>query len=134
MEIMNEFTVTEEDIDLFHHMNYKRYIEFFEKERAHWFETSGFSFQQMAERDIATVLLKLNTEYIKEARLGDKVIVKTSLGRLGTKSFTMEQTMYSNQNEEISTSHSIFAMFDLIQRKSIPVVDELVQFFPVKQK
>lgn len=88
----------------------------------------------MAERDMATVLLKLDTEYIKEARLGDKVTVKTSLGRLGTKSFTMEQTMYNEQHEEISTSQSIFAMFDLIQRKSIPVVDEIARFFPVKQK
>lgn len=31
MEISNEFTVREKDIDLFHHMNYKRYIEFLKK-------------------------------------------------------------------------------------------------------
>lgn len=133
MEIANKFTVTEKDIDLFHHMNYKKYIEVFEKERSNWFTACGLPLRQMAERGIAVVILKLETEYVKEARLGDELTVKTSLGRLGTKSFTMKQIMYNEQNEKVSISHCTFAMFDLTARKSIPVVEEIARHFSVKQ-
>ncbi len=133
MEITNEFSVTKGDIDLFQHMNYKRYIDLFEKERSHWFTASGLPFTKMAEREIAVVILKLETDYKKEARLGEHLTVKTFLETLGTKSFTMKQTMYNEENTEISQSLCTFVMFDLKERKSIRVVDEIAKFFPVQQ-
>lgn len=133
MEITEEFTVTEEDIDLFNHMNYKRYIDFFEQERAHWFTAIGLPFEKMTEQEIAVVILKLDTDYKKEVRFGEHVTVHTSLGKLGTKSFTMKQTMYNADQIEVAQSLCTFVMFNLKERKSIRVVDEIARCFPVKQ-
>lgn len=135
MEITGEFIIQKEDIDWFNHLNNKRYFDFFEAERSEWFTKIGFPYLKMAERDQAVVIVKLDMDYIKEVRLGERVTVKTFLGKAGTKSFTIEQSMYNEGQEEVAKSSSIFVMFDLVERKSMPVVEEIAKFFPnVKTK
>lgn len=135
MEITGEFTIQKEDIDWFNHLNNKRYFDFFEAERSEWFTKIDFPYLKMAERDQAVVIVKLDMDYIKEVRLGERVTVKTFLEKAGTKSFTIEQSMYNEGQEEVAKSSSIFVMFDLVERKSMPVVEEIAKFFPnVKTK
>lgn len=135
MEITGEFIIQKEDIDWFNHLNNKRYFDFFEAERSEWFTKIGFPYLKMAERDQAVVIVKLDMDYIKEVRLGERVTVKTFLEKAGTKSFTIEQSMYNEGQEEVAKSSSIFVMFDLVERKSMPVVEEIAKFFPnVKTK
>lgn len=135
MEITGEFIIQKEDIDWFNHLNNKRYFDFFEAERSEWFTKIDFPYLKMAERDQAVVIVKLDMDYIKEVRLGERVTVKTFLGKAGTKSFTIEQSMYNEGQEEVAKSSSIFVMFDLVERKSMPVVEEIAKFFPnVKTK
>lgn len=135
MRITGKFSIEKADIDWFNHLNNKRYFDFFEAERSEWFTKSGFPYLKMAERDQAVVIVKLEMDYIKEVRLGEQVTVTTFLGKMGTKSFTMEQSMYNEKQEEVAKSSSTFVMFDLIERKSIPVVEEITKFSPhVKTK
>lgn len=131
MELVNEIVVTEADIDVFEHMNYKRYIDYFEKTRADWFIKIGLPYALMAEKGMAVVILKLDMQYIKEARLGDRLTIKTTPQKLGTKSFSLKQVIY-NENDEIMTeSFCTFVMLNTKTRKSMPVVDEIARHFPV---
>lgn len=129
MEITGEFIVEAEDIDLFNHLNNKRYFDFFEEERSEWFTASGLPYTKMVEKDVAVVIVNLEMDYIKEARLGERLTVQTFPGEIGTKSFTINQSMYNEKQEEIAKSTSTFVMFDLIERKGIPVVEEIANFF-----
>lgn len=131
MELINKVTVTEADIDVFMHMNYKRYIDHFEKARADWFIEIGLPYKLMAEKGMAVVILKLEMQYIKEARLGDHLTIKTTPKKLGTKSFTLKQAIYNEQDELMTESVCTFVMLNTKTRKSMPVVDEIAQFFPV---
>lgn len=134
MKLINDFTVAENDIDVFNHMNYKRYIDLFEEERANWFIEIGLSFAEMANQEFAVVILKLDIEYKKEARLGECLSIKTTALKMGTKSFSLKQVMYNEADELITESICTFVMFDLTKRKSIPVVEAIACHFPVDAK
>lgn len=134
MEVTSEIIVTEQDIDVFQHMNYKRYIDYFEKSRADWFIELGLSYAKMAELGFAVVILKLETMYKKESRLGDRLTVTTSPHEMGTKSFTLKQVIYNDQQEPITETFCTFVMFDLTLRTSRLVVEEIARQFPVKAK
>lgn len=131
METIKNFTVTESMIDLFQHMNYKRYIDVFEEERANWFKAIGLPFQEMRDRGYAVVILKIDFEYKKEARLGEQLKAVSRPGKMGNKSFTLEQTIYNAEGEAITTSVCTFVMFNMKMRTSMPVVEEIKNYFTV---
>lgn len=129
MKVINHYIVSEEDLDLFHHMNYKVYIERFEKERSKWFQAINYSFQQMAEDKVGVVIIKLETDYIKEARGGDQLTIETFPGKIGNSSLSLEQTMLNDRGEVIAKSFCLLVMFDLVERKSIPVLEKIARHF-----
>lgn len=134
MKVTNHYTVTEKDIDFFKHMNYKRYIELFEEERANWFIEIGLPFAEMIDKGFAVVILKLENEYKKEARLGERLSIETTTQTIGTKSFSLKQVIYNEKHELASVSICTFVMFDLTERRSMPVVDAIACRFPVNAK
>lgn len=129
MQTETAYRVTEDAIDLFNHMNYKRYIDLFEKERSNWFTTIGLPFTKMRDEGVAVVILKLETEYLKEARLHDRLLVQTMPNQMGTKSFSLKQVMINEKGEPITTSTCTFVMFDLVERISIPVSEDIKKSF-----
>lgn len=134
METTRNFTVTESMIDLFQHMNYKRYIDVFEEERANWFKAIDLPFQEMRNRGFAVVILKIDFEYKKEARLGDRLKAVSRPGKMGNKSFTLEQTIYNAEGQAITSSVCTFVMFNMDTRTSMPVVQEIKDRFAVSTK
>lgn len=131
MELVNQMTVAEEDIDIFGHMNYRRYIEHFEKARADWFVEIGIPYAVMAERGMAVVILKLDIAYRKETRIGDRLTIKTVPEKMGTKSFSLKQEIYNEAGDFMTETNCTFVMLNTETRKSMPVVEEIARHFPV---
>lgn len=127
MEHSKTYTIVESDLDELGHMNYLRYIKIFEIARFGWFEQIGLRFENLLEEQLGPVLLKLETEYSKEVRLGDTVEIRSHLIRVGTKSFTLKQTMI-HEGQTSATTTAIMAIMDLQKRKAIPVPDEIAKF------
>ena len=125
MEHVKTYTIEEQDIDELGHMNYLQYVKHFEIARFEWLSQIGINFQQMLEQQLGIVLLKFDTEYAKEVRLGDTVEIRTKLLKVGTKSFTVEHIMY-HEGAISSKSHVIKTVMDLQTRKAIPVPSEIV--------
>ena len=125
MEHVKTYTIVEKDIDELGHMNYLKYVKHFEIARFEWLAQIGFSFEQMLEQQRGLVLLKFDTEYAKEVRLGDTVEIHTKLLKVGTKSFTVEQIMY-HEGVVSSKSNVIKTVMNLQTRKAIPVPTEIV--------
>src|SRR5690606_30568003 len=126
MEHSKTYTIVESDLDELGHMNYLRYIKIFEIARFGWFEQIGLRFENLLEEQLGPVLLKLETEYSKEVRLGDTVEIRSHLIRVGTKSFTLKQTML-HEGQTSATTTAIMAIMDLQKRKAIPVPDEIAK-------
>ncbi len=125
MEHVKTYTIEERDIDELGHMNYLQYVKHFEIARFEWFTKIGINFDQMLAKQLGLVLLKFDTEYAKEVRLGDTVEIHTKLLKVGTKSFTMEQIMY-HEGTISSKTYIIMTIMDLQTRKAIPVPSEIV--------
>lgn len=126
MEHSKTYTIVESDLDELGHMNYLRYIKIFEIARFDWFEQVGLRFENLLEKQLGPVLLKLETEYSKEVRLDDTVEIHSKLNRVGTKSFTLEQTMI-HDGQVSATTTAIMTIMDLQIRKAIPVPNEIAK-------
>lgn len=127
MEHIKTYTIVESDIDELGHMNYLKYVKHFEKARFEWMKEIGLSTETLLGEKRGTVLLKFDTEYRKEVRLGDTVEIRTKLKKVGNKSFTLEQFMYHGELLS-STTNVILTIMDLQTRKAIPVPDEIAKF------
>ena len=129
MQSIIDIQVEEADIDHLGHVNYMRYIHFFEQGMGDWFQRSGVSFSDWQEKHLGTVVVNFDINYIKEARLGESLKVITDSVRLGTKSFTVKQTIYNEKEELITECNKTFVMFNTSIRKGIQVVEEIVRNF-----
>lgn len=129
MESTVHIRVQEGDIDYLGHVNYTRYIHYFELGMDDWFRKCGISTSEWKEKHLGTVVVNFNINYIIESRLGETLKVMTTPGRLGTKSFTVQQRLYNEKDELITECNKTFVMFDTATRKGIPVVEEIARNF-----
>jgi YbgC/YbaW family acyl-CoA thioester hydrolase len=130
VEILYEMKVAEEDLDAIGHVNNVRFVACLEDARGEWYKRAGISYEDMRNRKVGTVILKMDIIFLKEARLGDTLKFMTIPKKLGNKSFVLQQYIY-NQSDELITETSVTSvMFDLLSRKSISVVEEIASNFP----
>lgn len=125
-----QIVVKQQDIDELNHVNNKVYVDYLEEARGDWYAQTGFSFDIMRERNLGTVVLKLNITFLQEATLGEELTVKTIPVRLGRTSFDLQQKIYNERGEKITEANVVSVMFDRQNRKSVPVVEEIARHFP----
>jgi YbgC/YbaW family acyl-CoA thioester hydrolase len=118
-----------EDIDQLGHVNNCRYFSFLEAGRLDWYSQCGISLTEMLERNLGTVVLKIDILFKKESKLGDTLKIVTCLNQLGTTSFVLNQDIYNQFDEHITEAKVKSVMFDPSLRKSIKVIDEIAQNF-----
>lgn len=129
MNSITEIVVKEEDIDSLGHVNHIVYFQYLQDGRSDWFRKAGISYENFKKDNLETVVLKLEVLYRQEAKLGERLFVKTQPVRLGNTSFVFEQKILNEKNEVINEATVTEVMFDLKTRKSTPVVEEIVRGF-----
>ena len=129
MESTFHIHVQERVIDHLGHVNYMRYIHYFEQGMSDWFKKCGISTSEWKEKHLGTVVVNFDINYIKESRMGETLKVFTVPVRLGTKSFTVQQKIYNEKEELITECNKTFVMFNTSIRKGIPVVEEIARNF-----
>ena len=129
METTKEIVVKEQDIDELGHVNNIVYVAYLQDGRTHWFAEAGISYEDMAVRNLGTVILHLDVLYRKEARLGERLKIVTRSGKLGNTSFVFEQHILNESGELITEAKVTEVMFDLTERRSTPVVEEIARHF-----
>ena len=103
------------DLDVLGHVSNSIYSQYFELGRLGWLEALN------GEQPV-TVIANTHIDFIKEIGLKDKVHVLTSCVKKGTKSLTLSQDIYSN-NELATKSTIVLVGFDLETRKSCVLLD-----------
>lgn len=130
LETTAEIIVTDADLDALGHVNNSVYVSYLEKGRTHWYSELGLSLEEMLVRNTGTVVLKLEIVYVKEARLGETLKVKTFPVRVGTRSFVLEQIILNERGEIITEAAVTNVMFNLKTRESMAVAPEIRKAFP----
>ncbi|MBD7939631.1 MULTISPECIES: acyl-CoA thioesterase [Cytobacillus] len=128
-EIKTSIVVRESDIDELGHMNYLKYFDYFECGIDEWFLALGLSVQYLQSRHIGCVIKKVESEYITEALVGERLEITTTLTRVGHTSFVIFQQMTSRNQKIIATSEKVFVMFHLQTRKAIPVIKTIASAY-----
>ena len=107
------------------HVNNARYFEFFEAGRTTWYEEGGL---MAACRDAGhdhadTVVVNVNCDFLRECRLGERLIVKTWPQRMGRKSFAVFQRLMKEDGEISAEAVVTSVVMDLDTRLAIPLPD-----------
>ena len=79
------------EIDVLGHVNNAKYLEYLEWGREDWYNRIGLPFEAFSEMGVGTVTVNININYRKEARLGEKLTIRTRPLRKGKSSFVLEQ-------------------------------------------
>lgn len=123
-----QFTVADTDLDQNNHMNHVQYIYYLEQARKKWYAEVGLDANELASRNIGTVVVRLETDFVKEAHYGAMLRIETVLVRIGKKSFTFEQTIINETEENITNATVTNVILDETLRKAIPVIEEIAAF------
>jgi YbgC/YbaW family acyl-CoA thioester hydrolase len=118
-----------DDIDMIGHINNVKYAFYLEKGRKKWYADAGFTVEEKINRKIGTVVKRLEIIFLKEARFGDRLEIVTKPQKLGNTSFVLKQEIYNQYKELLTEATVTLVTFDLVKRKSIPVVDEIACHF-----
>jgi YbgC/YbaW family acyl-CoA thioester hydrolase len=130
MKTITKINVINRDLDDLGHVNNSVYLNYLETAREHWYkEAAGFSFKDMMEMKLGTVLIKLEILFKKEAVLGDRLEVTTSPIKLGNTSFEFHQLILNQYGEVVADASVLNVMIDLTSRKSVPVISQIARNF-----
>lgn len=72
-----EIRVRSPDIDQFGHVNHAVFLQYLEHARFEALEAAGFSWPVLAERDWRIFVVRIEVDYVAEARRGDELVVRT---------------------------------------------------------
>jgi len=108
------------------HMNVQHYVGMFDQAAFHFESVLGLSYHDMDTRGTALVDVQHTIRYMSEQRAGSLVMVETCVIRVGTKSVTMLLRMKNTETGDVAaTSERVCVFFDLKERTSLPIPDEL---------
>lgn len=82
------FRVRSYELDSFGHVNHAVFLNWFEQARFDAFADSGFPIPEIQAAGGGIYVVRLEVEYLKEARLGDEILVRTWGGEAGRTSAT----------------------------------------------
>ena len=70
-------TVRSGEIDSFGHVNHAVFLSYLEHARFEALEAAGFSWPVLAERDWSIFVVRIEVDYVAEARRGERLLVRT---------------------------------------------------------
>ncbi len=101
------------DIDVFGHVSNSVYSQYFDLGRMHFTHEL-----EKIEKQPPMVVASIHMDMRKEIRYQDSVYVETWVSRIGTKSLTMSQNIYSN-GQLAAEGQVVMVGFDLESRKAV---------------
>jgi YbgC/YbaW family acyl-CoA thioester hydrolase len=75
-----EIVVRSYELDSFSHVNHAVFLNYLEYARFEALRTGGLTREFMAERGWGVYVVRIEVDYLKEARMDDRLLVRTRLG------------------------------------------------------
>ena len=108
------------------HLNVRYYAHFFDDAGFHFWTGIPRAQEIMKAHGIGVVVARTTNDFLKEARAGELVVIKSALTRLGTKSLTYTQRMTNAESGDLlATQEAVEVIFDPKRRKAAEMPGEL---------
>ena len=94
MKTQIELKVRGFHIDIFGHVNHARYLEFLEEGRWDYLDKQS-EFYSFIQKNLSFIIVNININYRKPARIGDKLLINSCLNKIGNSSGVIHQEVTS---------------------------------------
>ena len=106
--------------DVYGHMNVRYYAGCFDDAAWHFPSFAGLSLDEIRSRGLGTVMATITIDFIHEIRVGQLILVKGAITRVGTKSFGHEMRLYEADSMTLcATQKTVEVCFDTKARQGV---------------
>jgi acyl-CoA thioester hydrolase len=106
--------------DAYGHLNVRYYAAFFDDAGWHIPRMAGVSLDDIRAGGLGTVAATLTIDFLHELRVGQLLVIKGAVTRVGTKSFSHEMRLYEADSlTHCATQKTVEVCFDTKARKSV---------------
>ncbi|HEU4452700.1 MAG TPA: thioesterase family protein [Longimicrobium sp.] len=120
-----EIEVRSTELDALGHVNQAKWVEYLEWGRYDWMRASGLTGYFLGGEGVGSVMANLNVDFRREARLGDRLTVRTWLAAVGRSSFRFGQEVRGAGGDVLCGSVATAVTFDMRARAAVPIPDAL---------
>ena len=111
------------------HVNNAKFLEYMEWGREDWYDKAELPFDTFTALGLGTVVVNLNINYRREARLGRHLTVSTKPISKGRTSFVLRHVIVNENDELVADANVINVTIDLKSRRASPLPNALVKMF-----
>jgi acyl-CoA thioester hydrolase len=112
--------------DAYGHLNVRYYAAFFDDAGWHIPRMAGLSLDEIRAAGLGTVAATITIDFLHELRVGQLLLIKGMVTRVGTKSFSHEMRLYeADSMTHCATQKTVEVCFDTNARSSVGFPPEL---------
>ena len=93
--------VRSHELDSFDHVNHAVFLNYLEHGRVQALQKGGFPYHELAARGWGVYVVRIEVDYLAEARLGDRLTVRTWVARYRRTSMTLGQAVVRDDDPSI---------------------------------
>lgn len=113
------------ELDSFGHVNHAVFLNYLEHGRFNALRDAGFPYESILARGWGVYVVRIEVDYVKEARLGERLEVRTWAESFKRTSMVLAQTIVRTDAEEALIRSLTTAVFVGEDRRPIRVPDEV---------
>lgn len=126
---ITEITVRGYHLDLYMHVNNARYLEFMEEARWQSYG-KAMAEAELDKKGLASVIVNININYRRPAKLGDVLNIVNTIQRIGNKSVTVRQHMFLKGTDITVVEADVTSvLMDIETEKAIPFSEDILRIF-----
>lgn len=111
--------------DAYGHLNVRYYAAFFDDAGWHIPRMAGVSLDEIRASGLGTVAATITIDFLHELRVGQLLLIKGAVTRVGTKSFSHEMRLYEADSlTHCATQKTVEVCFDTRARRSTPLPEK----------
>ena len=111
--------------DAYGHLNVRYYAAFFDDAGWHIPRMAGVSLDEIRAAGLGTVAATITIDFLHELRVGQLLLIKGMVTRVGTKSFGHEMRLYeADSMTHCATQTTVEVCFDTRARESVALPDK----------
>ncbi|HKJ00031.1 MAG TPA: thioesterase family protein [bacterium] len=119
-------TVKPEQCDHLGHMNVQYYIAALNDGTIELVRRLGLPLAEIARRRIALAVVRMETDFLRELKEGDEILVESAVEQVGNKSLTLlHRIRHAASGSDAMRSVCRSAMMDLTSRKSTVLPEDV---------
>lgn len=123
---VNRCVVFPWNCDQYGHMNVRWYAHHFDDAGYQLWSIHGVSTKELCRRKLHDVMANTSTDFVKETKAGDVLVIRGGFTRVGTKSVHQHLIMSDADTGEVcATQDAVMVFFDAEKRCSTAMPDDI---------